>query len=147
MADPYNGSFITSGNFNSSRQSSASEDPRFREQLQRYRGSPFHSAAKKIAGWKSIVLFSQLLSVIVTAATAIYWFVSQETNPKSVYAVDGYEPIVELQPPASGQDYTGANGTSWSDCFKIRPPSDKYGFLHVWWNEHRAGIDEVLSLT
>jgi hypothetical protein len=55
-------------------------------------------------------------------------------KPKSIYVVDSFGPLVPASALLPGQNYTGGNSTSWSDCFEIRAPSDKWGFLGYWVN-------------
>ncbi len=37
------------------------------------------------------------------------------------------------------------NSTSWTDCFEVLPPSDKYGFAGFWWKTEKLRALRVLS--
>ena len=72
--------------------------------------------------------------VFIQSIPAITLTAIQETKPKSIFIVDGFGPLVKAPALLAGQNYTGGSGTSWSDCFEIRAPSDKWGFLGYWVN-------------
>jgi hypothetical protein len=75
-----------------------------------------------------------LWGIILQAAPGIVLTVLQESKPKSIFVVDSFGPVVPTPALLPGQNYTGGNSTSWSDCFEIRAPSDKWGFLAYWVN-------------
>jgi hypothetical protein len=82
----------------------------------------------------AILALFVLWSVIGQAVPGIVLTALQESKPKSVFVVDSFGPVVPAPGLLPGRNYTGGNSTSWSDCFEIRAPSDKWGFLAYWVN-------------
>ena len=74
------------------------------------------------------------LFVFIQSIPAITLTAIQESKPKSIFIVDGFGPLVKAPALLAGQNYTGGSGASWSDCFEIRAPADKWGFLGYWVN-------------
>ncbi|OCK75840.1 hypothetical protein K432DRAFT_408678 [Lepidopterella palustris CBS 459.81] len=72
--------------------------------------------------------------LIAQAVPALVLTALQQQKPKSIYVVDSFGPLVKAPALLAGQKYSGGNGTSWSDCFEIRAPVDKWGFLDYWAN-------------
>jgi len=110
-----------------------------------------------VKGWKIITIYAsghipqksegeevEDLKLSSLALAALFVFIQsipsltltgiQESKPKSIFIVDGFGPLVKAPALLPGQNYTGGNGTSWSDCFEIRAPLDKWGFLGHWLN-------------
>lgn len=88
--------------------------------------------------FRTFLHFGACLSITMLAATAIPLAAVQETNPKAINIVDSFGAIL----PASS-----SNGSSWSDCFTITAPANKYGFLDIWWADRGSEIANLLSLT
>jgi len=40
----------------------------------------------------------------------------------------------------------GVDGKTWTDFFLVETPTDKYGFLHYWWNSEEGSILRRLAL-
>lgn len=79
-------------------------------------------------------LGSVALLIFIQSIPSITLTAIQESKPKSIFVVDGFGPLVKAPALLPGQNYTGGNGASWSDCFEVRAPSDKWGFLGYWVN-------------
>jgi hypothetical protein len=46
------------------------------------------------------------------------------------------------------QNWTGEgiDGKTWTDFFLVKTPTDKYGFLHYWWNSEKVSVLRRLAL-
>jgi hypothetical protein len=84
------------------------------------------------------------LAIIVQAVPGIVLTVIQQQRPKSIFVVDSFGPLAHAPTLLPAQNYTGGNATSWSDCFEIHAPSDKWGFTDYWINS--TGIVQKLAL-
>jgi hypothetical protein len=81
-------------------------------------------------------VFYRLAIIVSLGIICAVIHVCQEMQPKSMWIVDSVGPLV-------------ANGTaltSWSDCFRVAPVHDQYGFFHFWWNEVKLRPVEWLSV-
>lgn len=90
----------------------------------------------------SIVLFC----VIVFTGVTIPLHCLQETNPRSILVVDSFGPLGPAPALSPSDVYSGGNSTHWSNCFHIHAPADRWGFWHVWWEEHGKELDSILAL-
>ena len=88
--------------------------------------------------FNAFLRYGACVSIIILAATSIPLTAVQESNPKAIHIIDSFGAVV----PASS-----SNGSSWSDCFTIAAPADKYGFLDLWWSDWRSKVVNWLSLT
>jgi hypothetical protein len=82
--------------------------------------------------------FGACIVVVLISIVSVPISASQQKHPKSIIVIDSLGSVV----PAAN-----ANASTWSDCFEIKAPSDKNGFLNVWWQERTSNVAEVISLT
>jgi hypothetical protein len=98
-----------------------------------------------------------LVIIIIFVLIAIPLHVNQQREPKMFFVADsfGYTTndwvfynMSDLPQPPSNWDpnYTGDNGTIWTDCFNISTPVDYWGFANGWWKIHRQQIQAILPM-
>jgi hypothetical protein len=93
--------------------------------------------------WKWFIRSAVLvigLSVITTSIVVPEHAVA-EASPKTYYILDSFGPYDFWEANSS---YHG-NSSSWTDCFEMRPPSDKFGFASFWWQNEESRALRVLS--
>jgi hypothetical protein len=79
-----------------------------------------------------------MLIIIIITAFALWVTVKEETNPHEIAIIDSSE--------QSNSTQSAGNGTVWADCFTIKPPSDKYGFLKFWWEDEHRDVASAIAL-
>jgi hypothetical protein len=78
------------------------------------------------------------LIIIIITAFALWITVKEEANPPEITIMDSSEP--------SNSTQSAGNGTVWADCFTIKPPLDKYGFLKFWWEDEHRDVVSAIAL-
>ena len=76
-----------------------------------------------------------LLIVIVVCAVSVPMHVKTEKYPKGTVYIDGSPSSEGLGPPA------------WTDCFRVKPPTNRLGFWDVWWEKKSGWVIRAIAVT
>jgi hypothetical protein len=86
--------------------------------------------------FKVWTIFASIVFAVVIAGSTIPLHVVQEQNPQAFPYLDSFGEA-DVRPLVLGTS-TGDNVTSWTDCFFVKLPSDRFGFFKEWWDEKKS---------
>ena len=104
-----------------------------------------HSTRKKVA----ILLTVAIVVVILVSLPA---HIVAQRNPRTYLVQDSFGPPADAYVLVENNGYGGTeanwtswtgdsfDGKSWTDFFLVHKPTDKLGFLEIWWQLHRRKV-------
>lgn len=91
-----------------------------------------------------------IIAILVASAIFIPLHYFQETQPKSIWVIDGHRPLAEFNITYDSlfekQTWENVTMGSWSDCFKLEAPHDRLGFFEFWWDSVKDKPLEYLPI-
>jgi hypothetical protein len=119
--------------------------------------SPKEVLEKKLKNEKTLAGFGAFALIVIAAFAVVSIPINyfQTVKPKSFTIIDGGGPLkmthltgyYQLPDGSVGwRNYTAENGSSWNDCFTIKPVHDKMGFVGIWWDEQKKHVENILAV-